>query len=151
MQQQIQSDLKAALLGGDKEKVETLKGLKSAFLYEAVAQKIDRENIKDDLITMVLARESKKRQEAIDVYSSAGETERAEKEAREKKTIDHYLPEQMSEEQVGVVVAEEIAKVDSPSIRDMGRIIGAVKSKTGASADGSLVAKLVKQAIEASS
>jgi len=147
MQQQIERDLKTALLGGEKEKVETLKSLKSALQYEAVAKKLKLEELDDEQIQSVLAREAKKRQEAQQLYEGAGETDRAAKEAREKEVIQTYLPEQLSEDQVADIVKQEISKIDSPSMQDMGRIIGAVKARTGNSAEGGLIAKLVKESL----
>lgn len=147
MQQQIERDLKTALLQGEKEKVETLKSLKSALQYEAVAKKLKLEELDEEQIQSVLAREAKKRQEAQQLYENAGETDRAAKEAREKETIQSYLPEQLSEQQVADIVKEEVSKVDSPTMQDMGRIIGAVKTRTGNSAEGSLIAKLVKDSL----
>lgn len=148
MQQQIERDIKTALLSGDKEKVETLKGLKSAIQYEAVAKKIKPGELDDQQVQTVLTREAKKRQEAYQLYSSAGETDRAEKEAKEKETIQAYLPEQMSEGDIANIVNEEIEKIEDPTIADMGRIIGAVKIRTAGAGDGSLIASLVKKALE---
>lgn len=148
MQQQIERDIKTALLSGDKEKVETLKGLKNAIQYEAVAKKIKPEEMDEQQVLAVLGREAKKRQEAFQLYTSAGETERAEKEANEKKIIKTYLPDQLSEDEVSLMVNEELQKIENPTIKDMGRLIGAVKARTSGAGDGSLIASLVKKALE---
>lgn len=144
MQQDIERDLKTALLSGDKELVETLKSLKSALQYEAVALKTRPEDLSNEQVQSVFAKEAKKRQEAITMYQSAGETERADKEKRERDVINNYLPAQMSEDEIRKLVAVEIASVEAPSMKDMGRIIGSVKAKAGAGADGSLIAGIVK-------
>lgn len=144
MQQDLERDLKTALLSGDKELVETLKGLKSALQYEAVALKARTEDLSSEQIQSVFAREAKKRQEAITMYQSAGETERADKEKREKDVIDNYLPAQLGEDEIRKLVANEIATMEAPSMKDMGKIIGSVKAKAGAGADGSLIAGIVK-------
>ena len=144
MQEQIDSDLKAALLAGEKEKVETLRGLKSAILNEAIAQGVKDKGLDDEQIQKVLTKEAKKRAEAAELYEQAGESERASKEKTEKGIIDAYLPEQASEEEISKVVDEEIAKLDNPSMADMGKIIGAVRGKLAA-ADGATIAKLVKE------
>ena len=147
MQEQIEKDLKQALLGGDKTKAETLRNLKSAILNETISQNARDSGLSDEQIQKVLARESKKRQEAADLYKQGGSEERAAAELAEKAVIDAYLPEQMSEADVAKVVDEEIAKAGSVSMQDMGKIIGAVRAKTGGSADGGLIAKLVKEKI----
>lgn len=144
MQEQIDQDLKQALLSGDKAKTETLRGLKSALLNEAIAQNARDTGLSDEQIQKVLAKESKKRQEAADLYKQGGSEERAGAELAEKAIIDAYLPEQMSEEQIAKIVDEEVDKTDSPTMQDMGRIIGAVRSRAGGQADGALIARLVK-------
>jgi uncharacterized protein YqeY len=148
MLEQIERDLKTALLGGDKVTVETLKTVKSALQYEAVNKSAKISDLKDDQIQVVLAREAKKRQEAADIYSNAGETDRAEKELTEKAVIDKYLPEQIDEADLLTIVNEEIAKLDSPTPKDMGRVIGAVKARTAGAADGALIAKTAKESLE---
>lgn len=147
MQEQLERDLKAALLSGDKQKVETLKSIKNAFIYEKVSLGGASTELNDEQINKVLARESKKRGEAAEMYEAAGETERAKKELAEKSIIDAYLPDQVSEDQLKEAVNEEIAKYDNPSASDMGKIIGAMRQKFGATAEGSLIAKLVKEAL----
>ncbi|HVX58836.1 MAG TPA: GatB/YqeY domain-containing protein [Candidatus Saccharimonadales bacterium] len=148
IEKRIESDLKAALLGGDKKKTEILRVLKSALLYEAVALNKKDEGLDDEQIQKVLARESKKRAEAADLYKNAGEQERAEAELAEKAVIDSYLPAQLSEAEVKAIVDEELAKIDNPTPADMGKVIGAVRAKTGAQAEGSTIARLVKSSLE---
>jgi uncharacterized protein YqeY len=147
LQNKLESDLKAALLGGEKNKVETIKGLKNALQYEAVSLKLKPADLNEEQIFKVLERESKRRQEAADLYSQAGEAERAQKEQSEKAIIDGYLPEKLSEDEVKAVVDEEVAKLDSPTIKDMGRIIGAVRQRLGAQADGATISRLVKEGL----
>lgn len=145
LQNKLESDLKAALLAGDKNKVETIKGLKSALQYEAVSLKVGKSDLTEEQIFKVLEREAKRRQEAADLYSNAGEAGRAEKELAEKAIIDAYLPERLSDDEITVVVDEEVEKLDSPTVKDMGRIIGAVRQRLGAQADGATVSRLVKE------
>jgi hypothetical protein len=144
VQDQIERDLKAALLARDKAKAETLRTVKSALLNEAISAGARETGLSDEQIQKVLARESKKRQEAADLYKQGGSAERAAAELAEKQIIDAYLPEQLSEDQVAKLVDEEISKAGSPTIQDMGRIVGAVRGRAGGSADGALIAKLVK-------
>jgi uncharacterized protein len=144
MQEQIEKDLKQALLAGNKPKAETLRGLKSAILNEAIAQNARDRGLSDEQIQKILAKESKKRQEAADLYEQGGSQERASAELAEKAIIDAYLPEQLGEAEVAAIVSEEISKAGAPTMQDMGRIIGAVKAQTGGQADGGLIAKLVK-------
>jgi uncharacterized protein YqeY len=145
MQEQIDKDLKEALLAGDKAKAETLRGIKSALLNEAIATGARDSGLADDAIQKILAKESKKRQEAADLYKQGGADDRASKELAEKAIIDTYLPAQMSEAQITELVDEEIAKVPGATMQNMGQIIGAVRARAGGTADGALIAKLVKE------
>src|SRR3990167_5193953 len=132
MQNKIDSDLKAALLAGDKVKVETLRGLKSAIHNETIAQGAQESGLKDEDIQKVLAREAKKRAEAAELYKQGGNSQRAETELSEKAIIDNYLPEQLDETEIAMAVDEEIANIESPQLSDTGRIIGAVRARLGA-------------------
>jgi uncharacterized protein YqeY len=144
MQDKIEQDLKQALLSRDKPKTETLRNLKSSLLNEAIAQGARDSGLSDEQIQKILARESKKRQEAADLYQKGGAPDRASAELAEKSIIDAYLPEQLGEEAVAKVVDEEVAKAGSPDMQQMGQIIGAVRGRLGGRADGALIAKLVK-------
>jgi uncharacterized protein YqeY len=145
MQQQIERDLKSALLSGDKIKAETLRTLKSAILNEAISQNARDSGLSDEQVQKILAKESKKRQEAADLYEQGGSDERAQAELAEKAVIDGYLPEQMGEDDVAKIVDQEISKAGSPTMQDMGKIIGAVRGRTAGQADGALIARLVKE------
>lgn len=148
MQEQIERDLKAALLAGDKKKVETLRGIKSALLNEMINLSAREVGLTDEQVQKILSKEAKKRAEAAELYQKAGEQQRADNELEEKAIIDGYLPDQLSEEEIAVKVKEEIAKLDNPSPADMGRVIGAVRSALGAQADGAVIARLVKATLE---
>src|SRR6266576_3469303 len=98
MQEKIAQDLKAALLSGDKVKTETLRGLKNALQYEAVAQRLKPADLTDEQMQKVFVKEAKKRQEAADLYQQGGNSERSQAELAEKTIIEAYLPEQVSED-----------------------------------------------------
>lgn len=144
----IEKDLKAAMLGGDKPKVQTLRTLKGALQNEAISLGVKDSGLNDEQLLKVLAKEAKKRQEAADLYFSANENQRAQLELAEKAIIEAYLPEQLSEAQINSLINDELSKLEEPSPADMGRIIGAVISRAGAQADGAQIAKLVKQALD---
>jgi uncharacterized protein YqeY len=145
MQEKIESDIKAAMLSGDKAKAEILRGLKTALQYEAVSAGSQDRSLSDESVQKVLARESKKRQDTAEIYQKAGESQRAEAELAEKKIIDGYLPEQLSEEEIQKAVDEEIKNLNATSAADLGKVIGAVRQRLGAQADGATIARLVKE------
>lgn len=133
------------MLAGDKTKVEALRTLKSALQYEAVNLKAQDAGLKDEQAQAVLAREAKKRTEAAELYKQAGADDRAKAELAEKAIIEVYLPAQLNEDDIKLVVETELAKLESPQLSDMGKVIGAVRAKLGASADGAVIARLVKE------
>ena len=146
IRQQIEDDLKAALLAGDSIKVDTLRGLKSVILYaDVAAKKRDTGGIADDEILGLFAKEAKKRQESADLYVQGGSQERADKELTEKAIIEAYLPAQMSEAELLQIIDAVIAEQGAEGAQAMGKVIGAVKAKAGNSADGSMIARLVKE------
>lgn len=146
LRQQLDDDVKAALLGGDSLRVETLRGLKSVILYaDVAAKKRDDGGISDDEILGLFAKEVKKRQESADLYVQGGSQERADKELTEKTIIESYLPAQLSEAELGAIIDSVIAEQGAEGMQAMGKVIGAVKAKAGNTADGSMIAKLVKE------
>lgn len=150
IRQQLDDDLKAALLAKDVVKVDTLRGLKSVILYaDVAAKKRDTGGIPDDEIMALLAKEAKKRQESAELYVKGGSQERADKELTEKAIIEGYLPAQISDDELAKIIDEVIAEQGAEGMQAMGKVIGAVKAKVGSSADGAKVAQMVKERLSA--
>ncbi len=149
IKQRLQDDVKTAMLAGDSARLECLRGLKSAILYAEVAAGKREEGLSDDEILALLAKEAKKRQESADLYVQGGSQERADKELAEKVVIEAYLPEQMSEDELAQVIDEVISQVKPDSMQQMGQVIGQVKLRVGNSADGSVIARIVKERLQA--
>lgn len=147
LKQRITDDIKAALLGGDRFVGETLKNLKAAILNEEVSQNKRDEGLDDATIEQIIAREVKKRNESIKLYTQGDRLDLAEAEQKEIDVIKVYLPEQLGEDEVRSIVEAAIQQLGANGMSDMGKVIGVVKSKVGNTADGSLVAKLVKEAL----
>lgn len=142
--EQIQNDMKAALLGGDRFAGDVLRGLKAAILNEEVAQGKRETGLGDEGIEKIIAREVKKRQESIKLYEENGRPELAENEKQEIAVIERYLPEQMSDDELEAIVSGVIADMDATP-QQMGQVIGAVKAKAGSTADGAKIAEIVKR------
>jgi len=146
IRQQLDDDVKAALLAGDSLRVDTLRGLKSVILYaDVAAKKRDSGGIPDDEILSLFAKEAKKRQESADLYVQGGSQERADKELTEKAIVESYLPEQLSIEELTKLVDEVITEQGAEGMQAMGKVISAIKSKAGNTVDGAKVAELVKE------
>ena len=147
LKSQIENDVKAALLGGDRFRADVLRGLKAVILNEEVAQNKRDEGLDDATIEQLIAREVKKRLDSVQQYTAAARPELAETEAAEAKILEEYLPEQLSEEDIKVTIDETIAALGVSGPQAMGQVIGAVKGKLGNSADGGTIARLVKEAL----
>lgn len=147
LKEQITIDLKAALLGGDRFKGEVLRGLKATILNEEVAQNKRDEGLDDATIEQLIAREVKKRSESAAIYDGAERPELADNERAEAKVLAAYLPEQLSEDDILAVVTRVIAEQNATNASAMGQVIGAVKKELGNTADGAVIAKLVKSAL----
>ncbi len=144
LKQQIDADLKVAMLARDKVLTTTLRGLKSAILYAEVAQGNRDPGLDDEAIVQLFTKESKKRQESADLYIQGDNQERADAEMAEKQVISKYLPAQMSDQELEQIVDEVLAGLDIGDASAMGKAIGAVKQKVGAAADGARIANAVK-------
>lgn len=141
----LDQDVKTALLAGDMVLVTTLRGLKSVILYAEVAKGTRNDGLSDEEIVALFSKEAKKRQESADLYLRGGNEEKAQAELSEKAVIEQYLPSQISDEELSRIVDEAIAESGATGLQMMGQVIGTVKRKVGAGADGGRVAMLVKQ------
>jgi uncharacterized protein YqeY len=144
---QVENDLKAALLGGDRFIADTLRGLKAVILNEEVAQGKRDTGLDDETIEKLIAREVKKRHESARMYDEASRPELSENERAEAEILGKYLPEQTSEEDIQKTVQKVIAELGVSGPAAMGQVIGAVKKELGNAADGATVAKMVKDAL----
>lgn len=147
LKDKIQDDTKAALLGGDRFVGDTLRNLKAAILDEEVKQNKRDEGLTDEEVEKVIAREVKKRNESISIYEQNGRPELAEDERKEAEVLSRYLPEQLSEEELRVIVQQKVAELGVSGPQAMGQVIGAVKQQAGNSADGALIARIVKETL----
>ncbi len=145
LKQQIDEDLKAAMLAGDKTKTTLLRGLKSAILYAEVAKGTREQGLADDQIVEVLAKEAKKRVESAELYAQGGNKDRQQTELDEKKVIDKYLPEQLTEAEVKDLIDEAEKTLGKVGAQTIGPTIAWVKQKSAGQADGAEIARLVKE------
>jgi len=150
IKEKLEQDLKQALLARDSFRTTVLRGLKSAILYaEVAAGSKDSGGLTDEEIVSLFQKEAKKRQDAVDLYEQAGDAARSKAEQDEKKIIEEYLPEQMSESEITEIVDKVIAEVGATDVKQMGQVMGKVRAETKGAADGSLIAKVVKERLGA--
>jgi uncharacterized protein YqeY len=146
MKERLEADIKAALLSGDKEKARALNFIKNSI---TLVEKDTGKQLSDDEVTSILRKEVKKRIEAAELFEKGGKQESADKEKSEVDLINVYLPAQLSKENISKAVKEVIKDQNIPLEQSsMGRIIGAVKGKLGSSADPSVIAQVVAEAIK---
>ena len=141
LKEQINADLKTAMLARNAFETTVLRGLKASILDEEVKLGKREEGLNNNEIETLVAREVKKRKEAASLLDE----ERAENELKEAEILSKYLPEMASEDEIRVAVKAEISAMGEVSIKQMGAIIGRMKAKFGNSADGAVLAKIVKE------
>jgi uncharacterized protein YqeY len=149
LKDQLTADLKTAMLGGDKVLATTLRGLKSVILNAEIAKGSREQGLTDVEIIELFGKEAKKRQESAEMYIKGGSQEKADAELLEKRVIEGYLPQQMTDEELQAVVDRVTAELGGITQQLMGQAIGKVRAEVGAKADGGRIAAAVKGKIEA--
>lgn len=147
IKQQIDQDLKQAMLAGDKTLVTTIRGLKGSILNAEIASGQREAGLPDDQVLQLLAKEAKKRQESADLYEQGGNSEKAAAELAEKQVIEQYLPKQLNDDELGAIVDAVVAGMGGVTQQTMGQAIGQVRAKAGNQADGGRIAAAVKERI----
>lgn len=146
LKEKLQSDLTAAIRERNETSSGTIRMLLAAIQVEEVAGKEAR-TLSDDEIITVLSREGKKRREAAEAFAQAGRADRSAAELAEGEIIATYLPKQLSDEEIGAIIAAAIASVGATGPGDMGKVMGAIKPQIAGKADGGKVSALVKAAL----
>ena len=129
--------MKSALKAGEKQRVHALR------LIANELQKAAKDDGADDV--QVLQRERKRRLEAADAYREGGRADRAEAEEQEADIIASYMPEQLSEEELGAIVGDAVAESGASSPQEMGKVMGLVMPKVKGRADGKRVSAAVRE------
>ena len=145
LEQTLEQDIKTALLAGDKQKATTLRGLKAVLLNVKVATGKRDSGLSDEEVLQQFSKQSKQRQESADMYLQGGDQGRADAELTEKAVIDAYLPAQLDETEITKLIDEVITQIGASGPQAMGQVIGQVKGRAGAAADGAVIARLVKE------
>ena len=145
LKKQIEDKLNEALKAKDKNTYPTLRLIVSAIKDAEIAGRSKgQKEIKDSDITGILKKMIKQRNESCEVYKKAGRTELLESERKEINVINTFLPKQLSEEETKKICEEVIKSVGASSMKDMGKVMGALKSKHADSLDFSKVSGIIK-------
>lgn len=145
LKQQIQDDLKKAMLAKDESRLSVIRMLKSAIQYYEIQKGGAGYEASDEDVIDVIGKEVKKRKESIELYEKGGRNDSAEKEKNEAAILESYLPEQLSNEEIEKLVDDTISQTKAESMQDMGRVMGALMSKMKGKADSTLVSILVRE------
>ena len=139
----VQADLVSAMKNKEEVKLLVLRMLKSSIQLAQVEKGKDKE-LSDDEVIVILRRLIKQRNEAAEMYKSAGAADRAEQELAEAVVLSAYLPAQLSDEDLDRLVAEVAAAVGAASMRDMGKVMGKAMAEVKGLADGNRVRESVQ-------
>ena len=137
----IQTDMKTAMKAGDKERLRVIRMILAAVKQQEVDQ---RTELDDAAVLAVLNKMVKQRRESIVQFEKGGRDDLAAVEQAEIAVLEGYLPEPLDDAAVDAIVADAIAATGAESLRDMGKVMGIVKQKTGGRADMGLVSQKVK-------
>jgi uncharacterized protein YqeY len=149
LKKQIEEKLKKALKDKDKNIYPTLRLIVSAIKDVEIANRIkEKKDILDSDITAILKKMIKQRNESCELYKKAGRTELLDGEIKEIEVISTFLPKQLSDEETKKICGEVIKSVGAQSMKDMGKVMGALKSKYSDTLDFSKVSSLIKELLK---
>ena len=137
-----------AMKAGEKDRTATLRQISAKIKDRDIEERTSGKDIPDDeLVTSVLQKMAKQRRESIEMYESGGRQELADNEKAELAVIEEFLPQMMSEDETKSAIAAIIADTGAEGMKDMGKVMGALKAQHGAVLDGKLASGLVKGAL----
>ena len=142
MRERNLKDLVTAMKEKDKEKLAVLRMVKGAMQLEEINKK---EELKDDEVIAVLAKQIKTRKESIVEFQKGNRNDLVEQTEKEIEILETYMPEQLSGEEVEKIIVEAIQKVNASAPSDMGKVMGIITPLLRGKADMSSVSKMVKE------
>ncbi|GET30129.1 GatB/YqeY domain-containing protein [Prolixibacter sp. SD074] len=140
---QINADIKSAMLARDKAKLEALRNIKKV-LIEAKTAKGGPKELPDDVALKAIARLAKLGRDSADIYKEQGRQDLYDQEMGQVKVFETYLPSKMNDGELTDAVKAVIAEVGAESMKDMGKVMGAANAKLAGRADGKDIAAKVK-------
>ena len=147
MREKFTQDLKDAMKAGERAKVDTLRLINAALKDKDIEARGAGKTLSEEDILALLQKMIKSRQESLDIYVKAGRNELADKEKGEIAVISAYLPQQLSESEVTEAVKAAISEVGAASIKDMGKVVAALKAKFTGRMDFAKASAAVKAAL----
>ena len=142
LKDRVTEDMKTAMRAGEKERLATIRLILSAIKQREVDERI---TLDDSQVLAAIEKMIKQRKEAITQFEAGNRADLVAKETAEIAILQTYLPAQMSDAEIDALIAEAIASTGSASIKDMGKVMGAVKAKAQGRADMGAVSARIKQ------
>lgn len=142
LKQTLIDDMKAAMKGGDKQRLGVIRLVNAAIKQKEVDERIE---LDDEAVVAVLGRMLKQRRDSVSQYEAANREDLAAVERAEIEVIEGYLPAQMDEAAISAEIDAAVAATGAAGPADMGKLMGALKPKLAGKADMGLVSRLVKQ------
>jgi uncharacterized protein YqeY len=144
LRDEFTASLKEAMKAGDKLKVSTLRLITSALKDRDIEARGAGKTLTDDDILALLQKMVKQRQESLKIYQDAGRSDLAEQEQGEITIIQSYLPQQMEEGEVSSAIDSVIAEIGAASIKDMGKVMAALKERFAGRMDFGAASGVIK-------
>ena len=141
LKERITQDMKDAMRSGEKERLGVIRMLQAAIKQREVDERI---TLDDAQVTAVIEKMIKQRKEAITQFEAGGRADLADKEKAEAQQLQAYLPEQLSVAELETLIAAAIAETGAASVKDMGKVMGLVKTRAAGRADMAAVGALIK-------
>jgi uncharacterized protein len=144
LKQQIDGDIKKAMLAKNKEELEALRSIKSMILL-AETEKSGSDDLSSDTENKLLMKAAKQRKESADIFVQQNRKDLADRELFQYEVISRYLPKQLSEDQVKDALKNIIAEVGAKGPQDMGKVMGIATKKLAGQVEGKTISDLVKK------
>jgi len=144
---QIDQDIKQAMLAKQPDRLRGLRAVKAALLL-AKTEKGVGEELTEDAEIKVLQKLIKQRKESAEIYKAQNREDLYLIETQEMQVIEPYLPKQMSHEDIELYLKELLGRVGATSVKDMGKVMGAANKELAGKADGRTISELVKKLLE---
>ena len=144
LKERITEDMKAAMRASDKERLSTIRMVQAAIKQREVDERI---TLDDAQVIAVLEKMVKQRRESIVHFEQGARQDLADKEKAEIVLLQSYLPAQLTEAEVDAIIREAIASTGAASIKDMGKVMAAIKAQAAGRADMGAVSARIKAAL----
>lgn len=145
LEEQIQNDIKAAMIAKDKVALASVRAVKAAILLAKTSEGGMKEHLEDAEVVKLIQKLVKQRKESAAIYNQGGRKELADNELAEAAVMERYLPKALSEEEVEAAIKAIIGQTGAKSMADMGKVMGAATKQLAGQTDGRIISTIVKK------